>query len=84
MSDFATGLIVASMVLAIVVLGWSLTVLVRRSKRPGKSFHAIGAALMLFGWGNLRDPANNPVAEAKDGRIRKGTNSGGPLDDEPG
>ena len=42
-----------------------------------------GAALMILGWGNMRDPRNDTVAEAKDGRIRKGTDSGPPLDDEP-
>ena len=40
----------------------------------------IGAALMMFGWGNLRDPRNDTVAEAQDGRIRRGTHSGDPLD----
>ena len=29
--------------------------------------------MMLFGWGNMRDPRNDTVAEAQDGRIRKGT-----------
>jgi hypothetical protein len=28
-------------------------------------------------------PGNNPVAEAQDGRIRKGQHSGDPLDPEP-
>jgi hypothetical protein len=84
MSDLGTGLLVASMVLVVIILGWGLITLIRRSKRPGRGFQAIGAALMLFGWGNLRDPASNPVAEAKDGRVRKGNHSGDPLDDEPG
>lgn len=57
-----------------------LIAVVKKAKRGGKGVHAIGAALMLFGWGNLRDPANNPVAEAQDGRIRKGNTSGDPLD----
>jgi hypothetical protein len=34
----------------------------------------------MFGWGNMRDPRNYTVAEAHDGRIRKGTNFGDPLD----
>ena len=39
---------------------------------------------MMFGTGNMRDPRNDTVAEAQDGRIRKGNNSGDPLDkDEP-
>jgi hypothetical protein len=30
----------------------------------------------------MRHPANNPVAEAQDGRIRKGTHTGDPLKPE--
>lgn len=41
---------------------------------------ALGAAMMMFGWGSMRDPSNNPVAEAKDGRAEKGSPSGDPLD----
>ena len=54
--------------------------MVRTARRDGKGVRAIGAALMLLGWGNLHDPRNDTVAEAKDGRIRKGTDSGHPLD----
>jgi hypothetical protein len=78
MSDLGTGLVVASMILAVVLLGWGLAILRRRAKRPGKGIQAAGAMLMLFGWGNLRDPGSNPVAEARDGRIRKGESSGDP------
>ena len=44
--------------------------------------HAVGAMLMLFGWGHLRDPRNDTVAEARDGRVRRGTYSGEPLDED--
>jgi hypothetical protein len=57
---------------------WLLIALVRRARRGGKGVRAAGAMLMLFGWGNMRDPANNPVAEARDGRIRKGNEAGDP------
>jgi hypothetical protein len=33
----------------------------------------------LFGWGNMRDPRNDTVAEAQDGRLRGGDESGDPL-----
>jgi hypothetical protein len=33
---------------------------------------------MLFGWGNLRDPRNDTVAEANEGQPRRGENSGDP------
>ena len=46
--------------------------------------HGIGAAMMLFGWRtSMRDPRNDTVAEAQDGRIRKGTHTGEPLDRDP-
>jgi hypothetical protein len=61
-----------------VALIWVLVALVRHARRGGKGIQAAGAMLMLFGWGNLRDPANNPVAEAQDGRIRKDNESGDP------
>jgi len=69
--------------IAVVAFVWLLFALVRAAKRSGKGMRAVGAvALMMFGWGNMRDPSNDTVAEAKDGRIRKGTDSGPPLDDE--
>jgi hypothetical protein len=52
--------------------------LVRSARRGGKGMQAIGMAMMMFGWGNMRDPRNDTVAEAQDGRIRKGTHSGEP------
>ena len=64
-------------------LVWLGVALVRRARRGGKGVQAIGAALMMFGWGHMRDPRNDTVAEAKDGRVRRGTHSGDPLDEEP-
>jgi hypothetical protein len=55
-----------------------LIALVRAARNPGKAMRSFGAALMLFGWGNLRDPRNDTVAEAQDGRIRRGDESGDP------
>jgi hypothetical protein len=52
--------------------------LVRCARRGGKGMQAIGMAMMMFGWGSMRDPRNDTVAEAQDGRIRKGTQSGDP------
>lgn len=80
MRDLETALRVILVVAALAAFAWLLVMLVRRAKRGGKGIHAIGAALMLFGWGNLRDPRNDTVAEANDGRIRKGESSGEPLD----
>jgi hypothetical protein len=56
--------------------------MVKAAKRGGGGMQALGAAMMLFGFGSFRDPHNSTVAEAQDGRIRKGTHSGDPLDSE--
>ena len=68
---------------ALIAIAWlsfvgCLVWLVRRAKRSGKGVRAIGMAMMLFGWGHMRDPRNDTVAEAQDGRVRKGTDSGDP------
>ena len=66
------------------LLIWFGVVMVKAARKGGGGMQALGAALMMLGWGNMRDPGSNPVAEAQDGRIRKGTHSGDPLDrDEP-
>jgi hypothetical protein len=68
---------------ALIAIAWlsfvgGLVWLVRRAKRSGKGVRAIGMAMMLFEWGHMRDPRNDTVAEAQDGRVRKGTDSGDP------
>jgi hypothetical protein len=72
-------LLVAS---ALGLLVWLGVALVRGAKRGGKGVQALGAVMLMFGWGNMRDPRNDTVAEAKDGRIRRGETSGDPYDDE--
>ena len=74
--DIAIRVLPITAVCTIVV--WLFVALLRRARKPGKTFHAIGAALMLFGWGNLRDPRNDTVAEAQDGRFRGSNESGDP------
>ena len=65
------------------LLIWFGVVRIKAAKRGGGGMQALGAALIMLGWGNMRDPGSNPVAEAQDGRIRKGTHSGDPLDPDP-
>ena len=66
------------------LLIWFGVVMVKAARKGGGGMQALGAALMMFGWASIRDPRNDTVAEAQDGRIRKGTHSGDPLDrDEP-
>jgi hypothetical protein len=79
MADLPVAVRILLLTLAITAVLLALVALVRRAK-GGKGFPAVGAALMLFGWMSLRDPGSNPVAEAKDGRARKGNESGDPPD----
>lgn len=69
-------LLITALVTGVFVLG---LVLMRRARRAGKARQAMGTLLMLFSWGHMRDPRNDTVAEAQDGRIRRGTSSGDPL-----
>jgi hypothetical protein len=62
------------------LLIWVGIVLVKAAKRGGGGMRALGAGLLMMGWATMRDPRNDTVAEAQDGRIRKGTHSGDPLD----
>ncbi len=84
MSDLATALRVLLVCAALIGLAWLLIAIVRGVRRStargGKGLHAIGAALMMFGWGHMRDPRNDTVAEARDGRIRRDEYSGDPID----
>lgn len=60
------------------LLTWIAVVMVKAAKRGGGGVRGVGAMLLLSGWAHLRDPASNPVAEASEGRARKGTESGDP------
>ena len=78
--DITTAVRVLAAIGGVTVVVWLGVVMIKAAKRGGGGVQALGAALMMFGWGNMRDPGNNTVAEAQDGRIRKGTHSGDPLD----
>lgn len=77
MSDF---LRIALVTLVCVALAWGLIALFRRARIGGRTMKAAGMAMMLFGWGNMRDPRDDTVAEAQDGRARKGNEAGDPPD----
>jgi hypothetical protein len=83
--DITTAVKVLAVLGGLSVLIWIGVVMVKVAKRGGGGIRALGgAALMMFGWATMRDPRNDTVAEAQDGRIRKGTHTGKPLDeDEP-
>ena len=81
--DVTLALKILAWIGGISALVWLGSVFVRAARRGGGGMRGIGAALMLGGWATMRDPRNNTVAEAQDGRIRKGTSTGDPLDREP-
>jgi hypothetical protein len=81
--DITTAVRVLAVSGGIALFIWIGTVLMKAARRGGGGVRGIGAVMMLFGWGNMRDPRNDTVAEAQDGRIRKGTHTGDPLDREP-
>jgi hypothetical protein len=64
------------------LLIWIAVVMVKAAKRGGGGMRGVGAALMMFGWATMRDSSNNPVAEASEGRARKGTDTGDPPRDD--
>ena len=78
--DITNALKVLAWLGGLSLLVWIGIIMVKAAKRGGGGMRGIGAALMMFGWGSMRDPRNDTVAEAQDGRIRKGTHSGDPLD----
>jgi hypothetical protein len=82
--DVTTAVKVLAAFAGAATLIWFGVVMVKAAKRGGGGMRGIGAALMMFGWGNMRDPRNDTVAEAQDGRIRKGTHTGDPLDKDAG
>ena len=79
MDPLTTALRVTLVLLALVAMCVAAIWLVRQAKRGGKRVQAVGAVMMaLFSWGNMRDPRNNTVAEAQDGRLSRGNESGDP------
>ena len=81
--DITTAVKVLAWLGGTAFITWLGVILIKAAKRGGGGMQALGAAMMMFGWGNMRDPSNNPVAEAKDGRAEKGSPSGAPLDRPP-
>jgi hypothetical protein len=81
--DITTAVRVLASLGGLTLLFWIGIIMVKAAKRGGGGIRGIGAAIMMIGGGFMRDPRNDTVAEAQDGRIRKGTDSGEPLDRDP-
>lgn len=69
---------VAFISLACVGLLYGLFALVGRAKSRGRVMQSAAMFAALFGWGNMRDPRNDTVAEAQEGQIRRDNESGEP------
>ena len=69
---------VAILLVAFAALLWALAALVVRAKTRGRVMRSAAMFAALFGWGNMRDPRNDTVAEAQDGRVRRDNESGDP------
>jgi hypothetical protein len=78
--DVTVALVALALSGGLALLIWIGIVLVKAAKRGGGGMRALGAGLLMMGWATMRDPRNDTVAEAQDGRISKGTPSGDPLD----
>ena len=69
---------VAILLVAFAALLWALAALVVHAKTRGRVMRSAAMFAALFGWGNMRDPRNDTVAEAQDGRVRRDNESGDP------
>ena len=77
--DVSIALRVLAAGAGLILFAWLLIAIVKGARRGGKGMRgAAGAMLMLFSWGNMRDPRNDTVAEAQEGRVRRGEEAGDP------
>jgi hypothetical protein len=76
---FATAVFAAVALISLLALGVQL---VRLGKKATTAAHVLGATFMLIGFGNFRDPANEPVQQAKQLKQREDDDSGDPADPE--
>ncbi len=78
--DITTAVKVLAALGALSVFIWFGVIATKAARRGGGGMRGIGAAMMMLGWGFMRDPRNDTVAEAQEGQTRKGSQSGDPLD----
>ena len=78
--DFLIGVLFATVATAaLAMLGVHL---IRSAKRRSPAVLALGAILVLFGVGAVKDPESQAIEQAKTPRAKKGEHSGDPLDDQ--
>jgi len=61
-------------------LFYGLYRLVQYGKRKSRGAYALGSLLMLFGVGNVRDPSNQAIQEARQYKHSEDDDSGEPPD----
>jgi hypothetical protein len=65
---------ITTAVYALAVMGgaaaliWFGVIVIKAAKRGGGGMRGIGAAMMMLGWGFMRDPRNDTVAEPRSPR----------------
>lgn len=69
-------------VVALAVVGWLGVRAVRFAKKGASGAQVLGAAFLLFGFGNFRDPTNEIVQQAKQLKQREDDDSGDPPSHE--
>lgn len=75
----ATSVFAAVALVSLFALGVRLVLL---SKKGTAAAHILGAAFMLMGFGNMRDPSDEIVRAAKEHKHRKENDQGDPPDTE--
>jgi hypothetical protein len=65
--------------LACAGLIWGAFALVGGERSGGRAMRSAAMFAALLGWGHMRDPRNDTVAEAQDGRVRKDESAGPPA-----
>jgi hypothetical protein len=68
-------------VVALAFLGALMVRAVRYAKKGSPGAQALGLTLLLFGWGNIRDPTENIVQQAKQLKRREEDDAGDPPND---
>ncbi len=67
---------------AVLVLTYAGVRLIRYARRRSTGAYVLGAALLLFGLGNVQDPRNEALLVAQQLKPKKGNESGDPPEDE--
>ncbi len=65
-----------------VLLAYAGVRLIHYARRRSTGAYVLGAALLLFGLGNVQDPRNEALLVAQQLKPKKGNDAGDPTEDE--